>query len=565
MLSRRLTSRLISLLVVLIVAFSLVSGCSNTSGPEATDIPAPIASGASQTSGDQTAATSDSEDSIDWTKYPIVTDGSVTLTAWWPTSNTYITDPNETLPFIEGSKRTGIKWEFLVPSSGSEGEQFNLMIVSDEWPDLIKGFASYYSRGLDNAIDEEIILPLEDYLYAMPAIDYWRNSSDLIKKSLTTDGGHFAGIPLILIGSQDHKAQGAYSGYGVRSDWLNNLGLKVPETYDELDAVLKAFQDAGYCEHPLELWPNADTYAIMAGHNIVSVMPFYGQIGGWLVDGNKVKYALFEDNYKAYIKMLNEWCQKGYFENDYYTVNTFWNNALTKASNNELGVFNFMYTWYGLFKSTALDSTFDIEAMPVLRLNKTDKVHVRSESSGASIYACVTTQSTQPEMVCSYWNYFFTDEGILLGNYGVEGETFEYVNGEPKWMGRYDELVAEHDSSYAQGMLFIYLTPGFRWWDRELQAVGEKEKSFLKIWDSDAFTDSEYFYPSGATMTAEESQTYNDIMSDIGTLISENITQFIVGLRSMDEWDSFCEQIRSMGIEQAQACKQSAFDRYQAR
>ena len=149
MLSRRLTSRLISLLVVLIAAFSLVSGCSNTSGPEATDIPAPIASGASQTSGDQTAAPSDSEDSIDWTKYPIVTDGSVTLTAWWPTSNTYITDPNVTLPFIEGSKRTGIRWEFLVPSSGSEGEQFNLMIVSDEWPDLIKGFASYYSRGLD--------------------------------------------------------------------------------------------------------------------------------------------------------------------------------------------------------------------------------------------------------------------------------------------------------------------------------------------------------------------------------------------------------------------------------
>lgn len=552
-------TEIICLLLAFIIVFSILGGCAgdkNVSADSTPDSKAPT-----PTPSDEVV-----EKGIDWSRYPIVTDDSVTLSAWWPTSNIYVTDPNETLPFIEGAKRTGIKWEFQVPSSGSESEQFNLLIASMEYPDLIKNFGNYYTKGFDTAIDEELIIAIDDYSYAMPSIMEWRNESDLIYKSLTTDSGHFAGIPLILIGSKDHKAQGAFSGYGIRTDWLDNLGLSVPETYSELETVMKAFQDAGYCQNPLEIWPSADTYAIMGGYNIVSVMPVWGQLGGWMMEGDTVKYALFEDNFRSYITMLNDWYEKEFFESDYYTVTTGWDNALTKVSNNEMGIFNFMYTWYELFKSTAIDPTLDIAALPVLRHSKADAVHVRSASSGASIAACITTQCANPEYVCAYWNYFFTEEGILLGNYGVEGETFDYnENQEPIWNEGYYSLVEEHDASYAQSMLFNFLGPGFRWWDRELQSVGETEKSFLAVWDSNEFTDSDYFYPASATMTGEESLTYSNIMIDIGTYLSETLTAFIIGQKSMDEWDSFLEQVKSMDIEGARICKQAAYDRYNQR
>ena len=431
-----------------------------------------------------------------------------------------------------------------------------------EYPDLIKNFGSYYTKGLDFAIEDEIIFDMLDYIDYMPDIARWRSSTPLMMRSLTTDGGHFAGIPLFLIGSADHLAQGAYSGYAIRTDWLDNLGLAIPETYDEMETVLAAMQQ--YCDNPFELWPNADTYALMGGYNIVSVASsFFGPAGGWVVKDGTVEYTLFDENYHAYVTMLNDWVNKGFIANDYYTETTGWNNALTKASNNKLGVFNCMYTWYELFLSTSLDESFDMTAIPVLRQSKSDRVHVRSARSGASIAACVTTQCENPEYVAMYWNYFFTDEGIILGNYGVEGDTFYYDEaGKPHYTQKYWDMVAEKDSSWAQGMLLTYLGPGFRWWDREMDGLNETAVSFLAIWDSNDFTDSEMFYPADATMTGEENTTYATVMSDISTYVSENLTAFIIGTKPMTEWDEFIGQIKVMGIDQLRQIKQAAYDRY---
>ena len=205
-------------------------------------------------------------------------------------------------------------------------------------------------------------------------------------------------------------------------------------------------------------------------------------------------------------------------------------------------------------------------AVPVLRQSKSDRVHVRSAGSGASVAASITAQCEHPEYVCMYWNYFFTDEGILLGNYGVEGDTFYYGDdGQPHYSQKYWDTVDEHDSSWAQGMLLNYLGPGFRWWDRELDGLNPISVAFLPVWDSNDFTDSEMFYPGAATMTGDESTEYANIMSDIATYISENLTAFIIGSKPMSDWDAFIAQVKTMGIDRAQQIKQAAFDRYMAR
>ena len=53
--------------------------------------------------------------------------------------------------------------------------------------------------------------------------------------------------------------------------------------------------------------------------------------------------------------------------------------------------------------------------------------------------------------------------------------------------------------------------------------------------------------------------------SDIETFVQEGIMRFILGTDSMDNWDSFTEQIRSLGIDEVIAAKQAAYDRFQSR
>jgi len=54
-------------------------------------------------------------------------------------------------------------------------------------------------------------------------------------------------------------------------------------------------------------------------------------------------------------------------------------------------------------------------------------------------------------------------------------------------------------------------------------------------------------------------------MSDVETYVSENIVQFIMGTRSLDQYDAFVQQLKDMGIEQALQIKQNAWNRYIAR
>ena len=67
------------------------------------------------------------------------------------------------------------------------------------------------------------------------------------------------------------------------------------------------------------------------------------------------------------------------------------------------------------------------------------------------------------------------------------------------------------------------------------------------------------------TLTAEESEEYSRIMSDVETRINESIPKFITGELSMDTWDAFVEELIAMGLPEAQQIEQAAFDRFMAR
>jgi putative aldouronate transport system substrate-binding protein len=65
------------------------------------------------------------------------------------------------------------------------------------------------------------------------------------------------------------------------------------------------------------------------------------------------------------------------------------------------------------------------------------------------------------------------------------------------------------------------------------------------------------------SLTDEESTQYSLYWSDISTYARENILKFIVGARSMDEYDSYLdEMLNVVGGNEAIAIYQKALDEY---
>ena len=65
-------------------------------------------------------------------------------------------------------------------------------------------------------------------------------------------------------------------------------------------------------------------------------------------------------------------------------------------------------------------------------------------------------------------------------------------------------------------------------------------------------------------MSAGMQRWYNSIYSDIDTYMDETISKFVVGDLSLDQFDSFVQQLKDMGIEDCIAIEQAAYDRYLA-
>lgn len=65
-------------------------------------------------------------------------------------------------------------------------------------------------------------------------------------------------------------------------------------------------------------------------------------------------------------------------------------------------------------------------------------------------------------------------------------------------------------------------------------------------------------------MSAGMQRWYNRIFSNIDTYMDETVSKFVVGDLSLNQFDSFVQQLKDMGIEDCIAIEQAAYDRYLA-
>ena len=94
-------------------------------------------------------------------------------------------------------------------------------------------------------------------------------------------------------------------------------------------------------------------------------------------------------------------------------------------------------------------------------------------------------------------------------------------------------------------------------------AWSDIQKEAQNIWCQETSKDDGVI-PVSVTMTADEQDEYSSIMSDITTYVAEYTVNTIMGQDTQD-FASFREQLKDMGIERAIELKQAGVDRYNKR
>ena len=501
-------------------------------------------------------------------------EGSRELTIWeglWANASVSVTNLAETPLYQEVMRRTGIDVTFIHPAQGQEREAFNLMIASNDLPDMIyTRWPTEYPGGPEKAISDGVIIRLNDVIAnnAPNLSALFAKNPEWLKAAKTDSGTHYM-FPFIR--GDDYLM--VFFGPQLRADWLDQLGMEVPETLAEWDTVLSAMKSEGLVEYPLT-FTNFRRGRGINGPGNAFIQPFGTTWSFHQDDGGNVQFGPYQDSFGDFLAFFKDWFDRGLVDPEFFSNerNTF--NA--KILNGDTGAWT-SYTGSGIgayLDANGGKGTFDIWAAPYPVLNKGDTPFFGQRDNpvrGSGM--AVTTQARDVETAADFADFAYGEEGHVLFNFGLEGESYEWSTSYPGFEGERWPVYTDAMNSDPEGRTLsqmgglytrsFYSGPIVQ--DRRYMyqyARRPQQRDAVVLWGQ---TDAATHMLPAVTATPDEAEDLAEMMSDIETYVEEMFVKFITGQEPLDNFDAFQSRLQQMGIERAIEIKQAGLARYNSR
>ena len=304
------------------------------------------------------------------------------------------------------------------------------------------------------------------------------------------------------------------------------------------------------------------------GNNRGNVIPFINNWGiaeTFFAEDGQVKFGATDPRMKEALEWLHRCYAEGLLDQEYLTRDkTSWYSAWT---NNQV----FMsYDWSAyidnvanLFKDVETDINI-VGAVPPegpTGISETrDQLQpiTVDEDWNAGIY--IGASDEQKKAALKLLDYVYSEEGMILMNFGEEGTHFNIVDGDYKYsdliMNNPDGLSAQDAlrSFGIQSMLTLLQDARY-----ERAFVSDEVNRIRDIYEQEGHIGDAF--PTLA-FTNDEQGIINEKYTEIETYMNETIDKFIMGTESLDKFDEYVAQVEKMGLADVLAVYQAAYDRY---
>lgn len=199
---------------------------------------------------------------------------------------------------------------------------------------------------------------------------------------------------------------------------------------------------------------------------------------------------------------------------------------------------------------------------------------------GSNVYnmgwtaTAVPASSDKQEAIAKILDYLVTQESIDLTEHGLEGVSYEMVDG--KMSNTLDSSLENTDAVgmalWCNGSIFPRYTLNNDMSVEMDNTVAFAEKNGVKTNQTAKkdFTiacvndpDHRIFHDLGALAipTVEEINKTNEISTDLTTYSEELLTKLIMGEKSLDDWDGYIQDLKELGLDDLIAVQQARVDR----
>lgn len=548
--------KLVAMFAVTAMMATTLFGCGNDAQPSNT-------SESSKTS--ETAITSETPtqvvEEVEFT-YPM--EGNPKVTEWYalPTAvKTSFTSLGETPYAAELKKLSGIDIEFVHPNIENVTEAFNLMLADGNYPDIIdvKGASveQYFADG--------VIIQLNDVIdQYMPNFKAYLEANPEIDKMIKAEDGTYYFIPMVMEDASMGNTYGAY----VRQDWLDELGITMPETIEQWHDALVKIKDAKGVAPIVAATNNLLKY----GAFLNAYCPDMSSDNFYNLDENgNVIFVPATDEYKEFLTTMAAWYKEGLINQDIASLNSSTIRAKIAADEGAVTL-GFIGGSQQRITNEALKTNpnFNLVAVPTAAKEAGAEIKYASANPQVTIAnggKCISTKCENIEATARYLDFFFAEEGITLANFGIEGVSYTMVDG----VETYTDWILNNPDGLAVNEAMAHYLTAYQ------QPVGIQKLNYLIGYYSaipSAAAAPSVFASKGSvdfTMrsishTLEESDELSTIQTELNTYVNECIVKFLLGTMDVEtQWEEYITNLSKYRLEDALKIKQAAYERYMAR
>ncbi len=522
---------------------------------------------------------------------PIVKEGqTVSLTLTSLQADAYPSEPESIWlwEYMRQAMNLDLTVEHVLASA--KGERLSLMMVSGDLPDILIGFGLNTTELVRYGQVEGQLLDIAPYINEELTPNMMKAFAmypEAIPAMTAPDGGVYTVVAIVE--DVDHGPR-----HFINTAWLAENGLEMPATLDDYTAMLRAYKEA-----------NADAVPLNGSVNGNDPRAFLLTAFGYVttanngmsaaLKGGEVVIPAADATYEEFLKLMKDYYDEGLISQDFFTLEGTAVNAemaegkaiasSTGAPYLQLPEFDDYDKWDHI---TPLTSAFNDAPIYV----KGSSVNV-----GGMVFSSATKY---PEALVRIADFFFGNKGGIYKWGGpisgtddclgmVGGATFTddgsgAYSFDDVTSGKYPSTYAAICSTIAPwggSETFGYRkdidssdpTHGSIWVSQSLAGVTTVGKVYREDYGDDNWRLSreKYALPylTGAFpyinyFTEDESVRMNELITLIRPHVETETAKFITGVRPLDQFDLYLDELKDLGVDELLAFYQAAYEAYQA-
>jgi putative aldouronate transport system substrate-binding protein len=452
---------------------------------------------------------------------------------------------------------TGLDFSYEIYDWTTYGEKFPLSFLDPAtMPDVF--FKSFIPRASEVKYGSQgLLIPLEDLIdkYA-PNLKRIMAETPNVEKVMRAADGHIYTLPTIHEKGDKYVSDGIF---WINQKWLDNLGLEMPHTIEELSFVLNEFKtkDANGNGNPSDEKPMYLSGALELTYLYAAFGMNMLTWNSYVDDNGVVRFGPEQETFKTMLKYLNGMYNDNLLNRDYITLgkNQVWAEG---RSGDRIGVF---------FDATANlvvgDRATDFVALPPLTsaaFPNPEKAFLSGRYAVDAGSFAISAHCRYPEAAMRWIDTLYDLEYTRWGTVGKEGVEWKWDDeAHTSWsyLMDTDTITSSRTIQMGGGLPGAMLSyDGF--WSKISDPV--QKQSIVELAKVSPFIKPNYPPVSFDERTLRAiSVVSTDISEYVGTLMA-NVIRGAVDIDA--QWSSVQDNLRRIGVRKYVDTLQAGYDAF---